>query len=143
MITLEHYFRKPHSQDQTLAASELLTKVNSLVNEAVSLDAYTWRDDQDTSCPISGSQGGDGDGGFRTPGSGTGAPASSHRQAKAVDVYDPSDLLDKWLDQFEGENGDNAKLAKHGLYREHGSKTPGWCHLTTRAPGSGRRTFYP
>jgi hypothetical protein len=143
VITIQHYFCKPHSQGHTIDAAILLTKVNSLVNEAVSLDAYTWRDDQDTSCPISGSQGGDGDGGFRTPGSRTGAPASSHRQAKAVDVYDPGDLLDKWLDTYEGENGENSKLAEHGLYRESPSATPTWCHLTTRAPGSGRRTFFP
>jgi len=143
MITLDQYFRKPHSREQILDASELLTKVNSLVNEAVSLDAYTWKDDKDTSCPISGSQGGDGDGGFRTPGSRTGAPGSSHRQAKAVDVYDPGDLLDRWLDQYEIGDGGNTKLAEHGLYREHPNATPSWCHLSTRAPGSGRRTFFP
>jgi len=143
MISLEQYFRKPHSAEQTVAAAEVLAKVNALVNEAVESDAVQWREDPDTGCPISGSKGGDGDGGFRTPGTRTGSAGSSHRQAMAVDVYDPGDLLDKWLDQFEGVNGENSKLAKYALYREAAAATPGWCHLTTRAPGSGRRTFNP
>jgi hypothetical protein len=29
------------------------------------------------------------------------------------------------------------------LYREDPGSTPGWVHLTTRAPKSGRRTFIP
>ena len=68
---------------------------------------------------------------------------SSHKEARAVDVYDPSDRLDEWLDTFEHGDGDNTRLEQHGLYREAPASTPTWCHLTTRAPHSGRRTFAP
>lgn len=143
MITVEDYFRKPHSVEQRTEAEVLLRTVRAMVNEAVENDAFTWKADPDTNCCISGQKGGDGDGGFRTPGSRTGGAGSAHREAKAVDVYDPENLLDTWLDAFEGPDGQNTKLAEHGLYREHPTDTPGWCHLQTRPPGSGRRTFNP
>lgn len=143
MISTEDYFRKPHNVTQRLDAEVLLRTVRAMVNEAVEDGAFAWKADPDTACCISGSQGGDGDGGFRTPGSRTGGPGSAHRAAMAVDVFDPEDRLDRWLDRFEGENGQNSKLAEHGLYREAPGATPGWCHLQTRAPGSGRRTFNP
>ena len=80
---------------------------------------------------------------FQAKTSTTGSANSSHKQAKAVDVYDASDRLDEWLDQFEVGNGDNTMLAEHGLYREAPGSTPTWTHLSTRAPASGRRTFVP
>jgi len=52
-----------------------------------------------------------------------------------VDVADGNGKLDETIT--------DALLEAHGLYREHPEATPGWCHLTTRAPKSGRRTFYP
>lgn len=135
MITLEEYFRKPRSEAQERAAELLLARVHALLQEADAAGAYeAWVNPWTRSC-ISGSKDGDGDGGFRTPGSKTGAPNSSHKQAQAVDVYDPHDILDDWIT-------DDA-LVRHGLYREHPDATKGWCHLTTRAPGSGFRTFRP
>jgi hypothetical protein len=74
-------------------------------------------------------------GGFRPQNATQGAPHSSHKEARAVDVYDPGGKLDAWLN--------DAKLEHYGLYREHPDATQGWCHLTDRAPGSGRRTFMP
>lgn len=142
-ITIEEYFAKPHSELERASAQELLTRVGSLLAEARSANVYDEATDPDTGTCISGARGGDGDGGFRTPASTTGAPGSAHRAAAAVDVYDVEDRLDTWLDTFENGAGGNTKLAQHGLYREHPSKTPGWCHLQTRAPGSGHRTFYP
>jgi len=104
--------------------------------------------DPDTGTEISGARGGAGDGGFRLQTATTGKSNSSHKDAKGVDDYDKDDAFDKWLDQFEvpmpnGQPGGNSKLEEYGLYREHPSTTPTWCHLTTRAPASGRRTFYP
>lgn len=142
-ITNTQYFQKPHSQQQTNDADELLEHVNALLDEASAAGVWDGADDPDTNCQISGAKGGDGDGGFRTPSSTTGAPHSAHRDAKAVDGYDPADKLDNWLDTFEDGHGGNSKLEQHGLYREHPSATPGWCHLTTRAPGSGHRTYFP
>lgn len=144
MITLEQYFAaKPHDAEDEIMADDLLVRVNALIDEAVRAGGFTRTLCPNTGTEISGSKGGAGDGGFRMQTSTTGAPNSSHKQAKAVDVYDASDRLDEWLDQFEHGDGDNTVLERHGLYREHPQSTPGWCHLSTRAPMSGRRTFHP
>lgn len=143
MITLLEYFGKPHTEAQRSEGARLISSVNALVDQAVAAGVFAREVDPDTGCEISGSSGGDGDGGFRTPASSTGAPVSSHREAKAVDVYDPSDALDRWISEFEDGQGGNSKLAEHGLYREAPNATVGWCHLTTRPPSSGCRTFMP
>lgn len=136
MITLEKYFGgKQHTKEQSLAATDLLARVNSLLIEAAQQGAYSYDVDCDTGCFISGSKGGTGDGGFRLPDATTGSPLSSHKEAKGIDIYDPCNKLDDWIT--------DGILATHGLYREHPSKTLGWCHLTTRAPGSKSRTFLP
>lgn len=135
MISLDQYFgTKPHTDAQEAAAADLLDRVDALIDDAEK-DGFQRRLDPDTGSEISGSKGGSGDGGFRTPDSKTGAPNSSHKQAMAVDIYDMTNWLDDWLT--------DEKLTEHGLYREHPDDTPGWCHLTTRAPKSGRRTFKP
>lgn len=74
-------------------------------------------------------------GGFRPQSTGTGAPNSAHKLGRAVDVYDPQEKLEDWLD--------DETLKSHGLYREAPAATIGWVHLTDRAPPSGRRTFMP
>lgn len=144
------YFGKPHTDAQRAAATDLLQRVDALTEEAIAEGAYERAVDPDTGCEISGARGGDGDGGFRTPSSATGAPLGAHRilpaddpKGAAVDLFDPQDRLDAWLDGFEAPGGGNSKLEKHGLYREHPSKTPGWCHLQDVAPASGHRTFMP
>ena len=144
MITTEQYFQgKPHTPEHDANAQHLLEAVNALIDQATYQGAFSRNVDADTGTEISGSKGGTGDGGFRLPGATTGAPLSSHKQAKAVDVYDPSDRLDGWLSEFDDQHWGNSKLEQHGLYREAPASTPTWCHLTTRAPGSGRRTFNP
>ena len=144
MITPEQYFgAKPHDAEQEILAEDLLARVNALIAEAEASVEFTSTVCPNTGTQISGSKGGTGDGGFRLPTATTGSPQSSHKQAKAVDVYDPLDKLDEWLDQFEHGVGDNTMLEKHGLYRESPASSPGWVHLSTRRPGSGRRTFVP
>lgn len=136
MITLERYFAgKLHSDAHDMAAADLLAHVNPLLIEAAQHGAYDYAVDCDTGCNISGSKGGSGDGGFRLPDAKTGSPQSSHKEAKGIDIYDPFNKLDDWLT--------DGTLATHGLYREHPSKTLGWCHLSTRKPGSKLRTFLP
>ena len=143
MITTESYFSgKPHDVQEDANAQHLLEAVNALIDQAVYEGAFTRNVDPDTGTEISGSKGGAGDGGFRLPTATTGAPQSSHKQAKAVDVYDPHNRLDDYLTRFD-DGSNNAVLEKFGLYRESPEKTPGWTHLQTRAPGSGRRTFQP
>ena len=58
----------------------------------------------------------------------------------SIDCYDfdncpKSDTLDALIT--------DGMLEFHGLYREHPDDTVNWCHLTDRAPKSGRRTFKP
>lgn len=142
MITQQQYFgSKEHSPEQADNATTLLEREEALVKDAEADGAFERAIDPDTGTEISGSKGGAGDGGFRAPDSTTGAPGSSHRDAKAVDRYDPRNQLDTWLDQFEDDKGGNLMLEQHRLYREAAKHTQGWCHLTTRAPKSGNRTF--
>lgn len=143
MITRDQYFAaKDHDEEHVIAATDLLDRVNALLFEAGQMGIVS------PVCPntgtqISGSKGGAGDGGFRLETSTTGSSKSSHKEAKAVDVYDPGGHLSDWLDDFEVGVGDNLKLAEHGLYREAPAHTPNWLHCTTRAPHSKRRTFVP
>lgn len=138
MITEKQYFgQKPHTEEHEVYASEMLHRVNEML---VFVD-YDFPVDPDTGTCISGSKGGSGDGGFRLPESTTGAKLSSHKEAKAVDVFDPENWLDNYLDQFDEPDGGNPILERFGLYREASPHTPGWCHLTTRPPKSGRRSF--
>lgn len=151
MISLAQYFgSKLHSPEQEAAAADLLAREEALVCEAEAAGQFTRNLDPDTGTEISGSKGGSGDGGFRLTTATTGSLGSSHKILPAdkpagagVDRYDPSDRLDDWLDTFEDGKGGNAMLEKHGLYREAASATPQWTHITTRPPGSGRRTFLP
>jgi len=143
LITTAQYFTKPHTKEQELHAQELLGRVAQLLDEWATATGELAQIDPDTGTEISGAHGGDGDGGFRTPGSRTGAANSSHREARAVDHFDPGDKLDTWLDTFEDGKGGNSKLEEHGLYRESPNATPGWSHLTTRPPSSGKRSFQP
>lgn len=140
MITQAQYFNvkigNPEITERVEACSDLLlARVNALLEWAEGEGGYEPMYDNDTDSQISGSRGGDGDGGFRLSNSKTGAKLSAHKRGCGVDVYDPLDSLD--------ENLNDDILANFGLYREHPSSTPGWCHLQTIAPGSGNRTFRP
>lgn len=148
MITQSDYFAKKEESPEVTegarsAAAELLRKVNALLAEAEQEGAYEPLRDADTGSQISGAKGGSGDGGFRLQGSSTGAARSAHKLARAVDVFDPQNRLDEWLDRFELSQGMNSVLEVYMLYREAPGATPGWCHLQDIAPGSGRRTFFP
>lgn len=144
MITAEQYFAgKPHTPEQEANAAELLKRNNALRADYEASTGKTLSNCPNTGTGISGSYHGQGDGGFRLQTATTGSDHSSHKEARGVDDFDPGDELDIWLDRFEDGAGGNSKLEEYGLYREHPSATHGWCHLSTRAPGSGHRTFYP
>jgi hypothetical protein len=122
----------------------MLERVNKLLITAEQDGQWTRRVCPNTGTEISGSKNGQGDGGFRLGSATTGAAMSSHKEAKAVDVYDPREELDAWISLFDSEEGrKNSLLEAQGLYREHPDDTHGWCHLTTRAPASGWRTYKP
>lgn len=144
MITCDQYFGgKPHTAAHTAAAVDLLERRNRLREEYYAASGAAPDIDPDTDTEISGKKNGSGDGGFRVPQTTTGAGDSSHKEARGLDDSDQQDAFDAWLDQFEDGHGGNSKLEEYGLYREAPKATHTWCHLTTRAPGSGKRTFQP
>lgn len=64
-----------------------------------------------------------------------GSLTSTHLVCQAVDIFDPGDKFDTWLDA----KGD-AILAKYQLCREPPSHTKGWVHLDIRNR-NGWKTF--
>ena len=135
MITLQEYFSdKPHPTEYNLNALTLLYRVNNLIAAYTTDTGKLPQINPITGSQVSGSKGGDG--GFRLPTSTTGSSKSAHKLGMAIDLVDHGEL-DKWLD----ENPD--VLIKYDLYREASVSTPGWCHLSTRKPLSGKRTFKP
>ena len=118
------------SKERKENAEELLDRVNALLLDAAAHN-ITLEENPCTGTYVSGEQ----YGGFRPQSCKIGAPFSAHKIGMAVDIYDPDNALDNWIS--------DGILAKHDLYRESPSATRGWCHLTTRAPRSGKRTFLP
>lgn len=78
--------------------------------------------------------------GYRPPGinaSVGGAKMSNHMICKAVDLADEDGGLDDWCIECQHF------LAAYGLWLEHPEATPGWTHLQSVGPRSGRRVFRP
>lgn len=117
-ITIEQYYG-----EQGQKAKNLLAHVNPLLDKARA-DGLAIPEG------VSGEHGG-----FRLQDCTIGAQYSSHKDSQAIDIPDPNNHLDDWLT--------DAILEEYGLYREHPYSTIGWCHLTTKAPASGHRTFVP
>jgi Peptidase M15 len=67
------------------------------------------------------------------------APRSHHMTAHAIDIRDAGGELKAWLSTPKGKG----ILNVCGLFMEHPSATPTWCHLQDIAPGSGNLIFYP
>lgn len=135
MITLDQYFgiyaKHPDaSAGMWAAADAMLDRVNRLLERA-----YDEGFPQEINPHTNSEVGGETNGGFRPQSCPIGAPNSSHKHARAVDVYDPHNALDDWLT--------DDILIEFGLYREAPSATVHWCHLSDKAPGSGKRTFNP
>lgn len=118
--------------ERKLNAEKLLAAIVPLEAEML-LDGVVWKVNPKTGSQISGET----LGGFRPQSCTIGAPKSSHKQGLAVDVYDPDGKIDEWIMKNQ------QALVNYGLYIEHPDATKGWCHLTIKAPGSGRRVFYP
>ena len=136
MITLQDYFSdKPHPTEYNLNALTLLYRVNNLLAAYTTDTGKMPEINPITGSQVSGSKGGDG--GFRLPTSTTGSSKSAHKQGMAIDLVDHGEHLDKWLDAKPDA------LIKYDLYREEPASTINWCHLGTRKPLSGKRTFKP
>jgi hypothetical protein len=138
MITLTDYFAGyVNHPDITQAhidnAVILLAAVNGLLTEALRSGKVDLETNPKTGTLISATK----NGGWRPKNCPEGAPNSSHKEGKGIDVYDP----DGDIDEFCVYN--LTALEKYGLYLEEPGSTRGWCHLTTRRPNSGNRVFYP
>jgi hypothetical protein len=135
-ITVAEYFgRYADHKDVTEAvraeAEALLDRVNRLIEFLATKKMVRFQINPLTKSLISGA----GAGGFRPQGSSVGAPSSSHKEGRGVDIYDPDGDIDDAID--------DAILEQFGLFREHPAATRSWCHITTRSPRSGKRSFYP
>jgi hypothetical protein len=135
MITLQQYVgahgaSPDWTPERQQAATTMLQAVNALLDRAVT-DGVPLFVNPATKSQVSGSIWG----GFRTQACPQGAPHSSHKEGRGVDVYDPHNQLDDWLT--------DELLEDYDLYREAPESTNTWCHLTDRAPVSGKRTFKP
>lgn len=118
--------------DKQRDAKILLERVNNLLTEFQKQGGIL-QVNQKTKSYVSGET----YGGFRPQDCPIGAPKSSHKLAMAVDVYDPMNLIDMWIDKHPD------MLMEFDLYREHPGYTQHWAHLGTKAPKSGNRTFIP
>lgn len=137
MITLEQYFGvHKNSPDLTPArranAQDLLDACAGLEAEMIA-DGVQFPINTKTGSGVSGET----FGGFRPQSCTIGAPGSSHKDALAVDRYDPAGQIDQWCVDHPD------RLVAHGIYIEHPSATPHWSHWTIRAPKSGNRVFHP
>ena len=137
MITIDEYVGKwSDSEDWTddtiAAATENLKHVNALLDNYAA-DGNELKINPATCSNVSGQT----YGGFRPQSCTIGAPKSAHKTGEAVDIYDPDNDLDDYID----DNPD--VLVTYNLYREASDSTPHWVHLSTRKPGSGSRTFNP
>ena len=137
MISSVDYFGKwlahPDATNEIIMDAEaMLEKVNGLLLEAEANGVEIQTNPHTHTC-VSGET----YGGFRPHDCPTGAPKSQHKEGRAVDVFDPApdNALDKWIT--------DARLEKHGLYRESPGSTLGWVHLQDKPPASQRRTFQP
>lgn len=137
MISIDEYFGPwLHHPDATDAR---MTNADNLLNACDALEAMAREDgvafpiNPATNSQVSGKT----YGGFRPQSCPQGAPKSSHKEAMAVDRFDPLNKIDEWC----MSNLD--KLEQCGIYIEHPDSTPGWSHWTIRAPKSGNRVFIP
>lgn len=135
IITIDEYFgkwAKFGNSEINENAANLLDAVNKLADYAIE-DGVEFKINPVTGSVVSGSE----YGGFRPQSCPMGAKYSSHKLGLAVDLYDPDGAIDDWC----MENQD--KLKECGLYLEHPDATISWCHVSKKAPKSGKRVFYP
>lgn len=137
MISVEDYFKAyaghpeitPEKIDR---AWILLQRVNVALTEAL-VAGVPLQHNPTTGTYVSGQK----NGGFRISTTSVGAAKSQHREARAVDVYDPNRALATWV------IANQARMRELGLWIEDPRWTPTWVHLQSLAPGSGNLVFVP
>lgn len=141
MLTLDNYVgvhkqSKDWNEQTKLNADDLIAKVNKLLNYAAE-DGVQLKTNPKTGSFVSGET----FGGFRPQNCPIGAPKSTHKIGKGVDIFDPSNALDTWC------MGHQKKLEECELWMESPDATNTWCHLQSVKFGSWvpgkRRWFIP
>jgi hypothetical protein len=137
MITIEDYVgvhkdSPDWTPERQANAKELLASVACILL-VMQTDGVVPRVNPATGNNISGST----FGGFRPQDCSIGAPQSNHKQGKAVDLYDPDEMLDQWCLRHLQD------LVKCGIWIESPGKTLHWCHMQNVPPKSGNRVFLP
>ena len=113
-------------------AMDFLPKVNALLQEAID-GGVVLEINPRTKTYVAGET----YGGFRPQSCPQGAPASSHKVGRGIDIYDPENELDGFLMLHQ-------KLLKdRELFIEAPESTPRWTHITNRPPNSGKTVFNP
>lgn len=128
MITLEDYLMgrdqahpDAYTDDVRLNAEELLSRVNKLLLELGAIKVKVssgWRPEA-----INNTVGG--------------AKKSNHITGSAIDIYDPMKMLARSILR------NKELLETLDLYMEEPGSTPGWVHLQSVPPKSGKRIFLP
>lgn len=136
-FTQDDYFgqwldHKDLTEEVSKNAEDLLRRVN-LVCEVCDMDGIDFPLNPKTGSYVSGEK----YGGFRPQDCPIGSPKSAHKTGQAVDIYDPKHEIAPWFAKHP------ALLREHGLYMEDPKATPTWCHLSNRAPKSGKTIFMP
>ena len=140
MVTIEAYFGKfldhPDVTQTHKAAAGCLLAACAQLEAFAKQDGVGFPTNPFTKSGVSGSL----YGGFRPQDCKIGAAKSSHKDAKAIDLYDPLGHIDQWCFANSERGG---RLEQCGIYLEHPSKTHGWSHWTIKPPGSKNRVFFP
>ena len=139
MITLDQYVgihakSKDWTAQRKLNAIELLKRSNALVL-AAQADGVMFKINPKTDSLISGET----FGGFRPQSCPIGAPNSNHKEGKGVDVWDFDGSIDAWCNSPRGL----LACEKCGIWLEDQGHTPGWVHMQSIPPKSGKRVFLP
>ncbi len=137
MITIEEYFGEfsghpDATPERKAAAAAMLEKVNALRVEAEA-DGVVFERNPKTGTVISGT----GHGGFRPENCDIGADHSTHKDARAVDNYDPLRRFAQWCVNHP------ERLVARDLHREREEWTPTWVHLQDVPPRSGKVAYVP
>lgn len=131
----------PHAKSKDLTperyanSQRLLSAVNSLMMLAVSENVLFLTNPR-TKSQVSGET----FGGFRPQSCPQGSPTSAHKEGLAVDIYDPTGAIDKWLISSPAAR---RKFEELEMYFESTVHTAGWSHWSIRRPASGKRFFNP
>jgi len=137
MITEDQYFGvyadSPDRTDEMNLNARKFLPISNAMQAEMEADGVVFQINPKTGSQISGET----NGGFRPQACQDGAANSSHKEARAVDHFDPDGHIDDWIMAHQD------RLEFYGIYIEHPDSTPGWSHWSDRAPGSCHHVFYP